>query len=66
MVVWFYEILVGNRTVRRSERDFNNKADALVAGVKYFQDNPAIAGETSEQLWVGTIPKTVGGNLTTS
>lgn len=64
MLIWFYEIRAGTRTVKRSDRDFNTKADALVAGVKYIQDNPTeYLRDNPESLSVATIPQLVGGSL---
>jgi hypothetical protein len=64
MWVWLYEIRVGNKTVKRSDRDFNTQADALRAGVRYLQENPVANEEDKpEPVSVATIPQLVGGSL---
>ncbi len=63
MWVWVYEIRVGNRTVKRSDRDFNTQEAALKAGVNYIQENPVTQGDKPEAVYVATLPQLVGGSL---
>jgi hypothetical protein len=66
MQVWGWQILVGNRVVRESEKDFVTREDALKAGTNYFRDNEATikAEYGAEDLRVKPIPRLVGGSLT--
>ena len=65
MWVWVWEIRVGRRSVKRSERDFNTQVDALTAGVKHIRENPVTQGDNPEPVFVITLPQLVGGSQTT-
>ena len=65
MQVWFYEIRAGNHLVKRSEKDFVTREEAIRVGTKYLRDNQAaiVAEHGADHLAVRAVPGLVGGSL---